>query len=251
MKYIVISSGSKGNATLISEQETLILIDMGIPLKRLNEALGNINKSVMDIDAVLVTHAHTDHISGLKFFSPKKIYAPINTLPGSLFNTLEFDKVYNFKDLTIEAVKVSHDANNPASYIIRGEKEKLVLITDTGIVPLVNIDKYKNPTYLLIESNHDVQLELQSNRSAKTKQRVLSEKGHLCNEESAFASSMIIGDKTKEITLLHLSQECNNETLAMSSYTNVLNYKGIDLNRFKLRCAKQEECVIGGNNDEN
>lgn len=247
MFYHIIASGSKGNATIIGNNNTRILIDMGISFVRLKSGLNEIGLDVSDIDGAIFTHNHTDHISGIKFLSPKIMYGLEGTLPSTLSNVVELNKTFKIKDLTITPFRTSHDAINPCGYIIEDKDEKLVYMTDTGIFIEDNLSLVKNPTYLIIESNHDISMLLKSNRTMQLKQRIMSDVGHLCNEDSAIACKEIIGDKTKEIVLAHLSEECNTEELALKAYEEVFGYFSINLNLYNIKCAKQWESVGGGN----
>ena len=251
MYFDIIASGSKGNATLVKHKNTLILIDLGITLVRLNEALASLSLSLKDIDAAVFTHEHSDHLNGLKSISPKKMYALKGTLPSSLSNVVKEYEPFIIKDIKITPFPVSHDATNPCGYILESDDEKLVYMTDTGVFMEEALPYIKNPNYLIIESNHDIQMEMRTHRSFRLKQRILSEYGHLCNEDSAFASLEIIGDKTKEIILAHLSEEANTPEVALDAYRKVFSYKGVDITKYNVRCASQNTPTLGGILNEN
>lgn len=246
MFFDIIASGSKGNATLVFAKNHLIMIDFGIPLKQVEEELSKYNKNIKDVDLLLVTHDHADHYRGLKCISPKKQCALEGTLPGSLNTILEVEVPIYLDDVKITPFRTNHDATNPCGYMIEEEDEKLVYMTDTGCYLSSNTPLIKNPTYLVIESNHDISMELKTNRPMELKQRILGERGHLCNEDSAFASLEIIGDNTKEIILAHLSEEANTEEKAIEAYRKVFKYAHKNIDEYKLRCARQYEPVIGG-----
>lgn len=246
MFFDVIASGSKGNATLIFTSKGIFLIDLGISQKQLESELKLFDKSIDDIVALLITHNHTDHVKGLKAISPKKQYALEGTLAGSLKNVLEEGEIVDISGIKVTPFLVSHDAINPCGYMIEDEDEKLVYMTDTGKYLSRNTPLIKNPTYLIIESNHDIKMELKSARPMELKQRIMSDLGHLCNEDSAFAALEIIGPNTKEIILAHLSEEANTEEKALEAYQKVFRYAHKDVNRYNLRCAKQYEHTLGG-----
>ena len=247
MFFDIVASGSKGNATLIFTKHNLFLIDMGIAIATLEEELKKFNKKITDINAVFVTHNHTDHIKNIKTFSPKKLYALEGTIPGKLSNVIYLNKEIKILSDIIVPFKTSHDAINPCGYVFISEGEKLVYMTDTGIYLSENNSLVNNPNYLIIESNHDIQMLMASSRPMELKKRILGECGHLCNEDSAFAAKEIIGDKTSEIILAHLSEECNTPEHAVNAYKKVFDYCNLDLNKFKLRCANQWTPLIGGN----
>lgn len=247
MFFDVINSGSKGNATVVFTKEATILIDAGIPSCTIEEELNKFNKTLQDIDYVLVTHNHTDHIRNIKAFSPKKIYSLEGTVPGSLSHVIEVNTPIKLSDFILTAFPTSHDASNPCGFIIESDNEKLVYMTDTGVYPSSNTRLTKNPTYLIIESNHDIQMLLHTNRPMELIQRIMSDFGHLCNEDSAFAALEIIGDNTKEIVLAHLSEEANTPEQALKAYEKVFKYAGKDMKKYNVRCANQHIPLIGGN----
>lgn len=246
MYFNIIASGSKGNATLIAEGNSLILIDMGISLARLNEGLAEINKTFDDIDGVIFTHDHSDHISGAKFFPQNKMYALMGTLPGNNTNVVVLNKQFKIKHLSITPFRTSHDATNPCGFLISGNEETLVYITDTGYVLQETVPLIKNPNYLILESNHDIKMLLNTNRPIELKQRILSDHGHLCNEDSALAAGSIIGPNTSEVILAHLSEEANTSAVAIEAYNQIFDYLHIDTSKLRIATAKQHESLKGG-----
>ena len=246
MYYYIVASGSKGNATIVVDKDIVILIDMGIAFSRFEEELSKINVSTKDINAALFTHNHTDHINGLKFIPIKKQYALEGTLPSSGHNIVELFKPFYVGHLEIMPILSSHDAINPCGYKISNGDENLVYITDTGIFPECNFNYIKNPDYLIIESNHDIKMLMHTNRPMQLKQRILSEHGHLNNEDSALAALQIIGKKTKDITLAHLSEEANTPDTALKAYERIFQYFGKDIRKYNLRCASQWTPLLGG-----
>ena len=246
MYFHIIASGSKGNATIVVSQKTAILIDMGIPLKRLEEGLNAINLNLKDIKGALFTHDHTDHISGLKFISPKIMYALEGTLPSSSSHVVKLNEEFTIGDLTIIPIKTSHDATNPCAYFIKDKDESLFYMTDTGVFLDECLPIVKNPTYLIIESNHDIKMLLHTNRPYELKNRIMSDHGHLCNEDSAIAAISIIGDSTKEIVLAHLSEEANTPEQALESYAKIFNHFHVNQEQYLIRCANQWTSLSGG-----
>ncbi|MCR5184868.1 MAG: MBL fold metallo-hydrolase [Bacilli bacterium] len=249
MKFNIISSGSKGNATIVRYKETNILIDMGISLTRLEDGLKMFNLTVKDIDAAIFTHDHADHISGLKFLSPKIQYALEGTLPTNS-NVVHLFEPFIVKDIKITPFPTSHDAKNPCGYILEAGNEKLTYVTDTGFFPEESEEIAENPTYLIIESNHDIKMLLHTNRTYELKARIMSNVGHLCNEDSAIATVRLIGDRTKEIYLAHLSEEANTPEVALSAYYKIFKHFNVNIDDYLLKCANQWECTLGGNLDE-
>lgn len=251
MYFRIIASGSKGNCTLIRYKNTVILIDMGITLTLLKENLELEGLTVSDINGVIFTHDHGDHIRGLKFFSPKICYALDRTLPSASSNVCEVFKPFEIKDIKITPLMTSHDATNPCGYYLECGDENMVYITDSGHFCRENLNFINNPTYLILESNHDIQMLLRTNRPQLLKDRILSDHGHLCNEDSAFAALDIIGNKTKEIILAHLSEEANTPEKALEAWESIFKYKGVNFAKYNIRCAHQRIPLIGGSGYEN
>lgn len=251
MYFNVIASGSKGNATIVVYKNTVILIDMGITLTRLEEGLNELNLKVSDITGAIFTHDHSDHISGLRFISPEIQYGLKGTLPGSLSHVIKVNKPFRIGDFVITAFKTSHDAKNPCGYKLEAGNETLIYMTDTGMFLEENLPLINNPTYLIIESNHDIKMLLHTNRTFELKSRIMSDVGHLCNEDSAIATCQIIGPNTKEIILAHLSEEANTPEKAMEAYQKVFKHFNININKYRVICAHQHHSTLGGHQDEN
>ena len=154
MHFNVIASGSKGNATIVIYKNSVVLIDMGISLTRLEEGLAECHLELKDIDGAIFTHDHSDHISGIKFLSPKIRYALQGTLPGSLNNIVELNKPFYIKDIQIIPFPTSHDAKNPCGFKLIAGDESMVYMTDTGVFLEENLPLVNNPTYLIIESKN-------------------------------------------------------------------------------------------------
>ena len=251
MYFHIIASGSKGNATIVVSNKTVLLIDMGITLTRLEEGLAEINLTKKDITGALFTHNHTDHISGIKFLSPKIMYALEGTLPSSLSNKVAINKPFEIGDFTITPIETSHDAINPCAYLIKDKDSSLFYMTDTGVFVEETLPLIKDPTYLIIESNHDIRMLLNTNRPFELKNRIMSDHGHLCNEDSAIATVSIIGEHTKEIVLAHLSEEANTPETALDAYDKIFKHFGVSMDKYKVRCANQWVSLTGGDYSEN
>ena len=119
-------------------------------------------------------------------------------------------------------------------------------MTDTGVFLDECLPLVKNPTYLVIESNHDIRMLLNTNRTFELKNRIMSDKGHLCNEDSAIAAISIIGDNTKEITLAHLSEEANTPEVALEAYQKIFKHFGVNIDKYLVRTAWQRKSLSGG-----
>ena len=245
ISFIVVGSGSKGNATLLFDEETLIQIDMGLPMKRVSAALASIKKNKTDLQGILVTHEHTDHVKNLSMYKGKvPIYASKGKIDYFDHEVVPFDS-FEIGTLSVIPFMTSHDAANPVGYVVISGKTKLVYLTDSGYVPEESLDYLKDADYYIMESNHDLKMLMKSNRPAVLKRRIKGDEGHLSNVDSAIYLSELVGPKTKEIYLAHLSEECNLPELALEAYRKTFKKKEVpyDIN---IICLKQNEAVRGG-----
>lgn len=229
MKVIVLSSGSKGNTTFVETDNTKILIDCGNTCKYICQKLASINVKPKDIDAILISHTHVDHIKGLQVFLHKfntKVYLTQKMQPElSYIENYKFinSNNFNIKDITIDIIKTSHDASDSHGFILTNNNSSMVYVTDTGYINVKYHDILKNRNLYIFESNHDVEMLSNSNYPFQLRKRILSDKGHLSNYDSAKYLSEFIGDNTKYIMLAHLSEENNTQELAYETLIDRLN----------------------------
>lgn len=243
MRVCVLSSGSKGNSTYVETKNHKILIDIGTSSLYVEKALKEINIEPKDIDIVLVTHSHVDHVSGLKVFCKK--YKPTVYISPITLKEAELD-LDNTKDVNeidleeVKSVKLSHDVGDIRGYIIEEDKSSMVYITDTGYIREKDFDTLKNKTLYVFESNHDVEKLMDNpNYPHHVKIRILSDKGHLSNIDSSKYMVKFIGSNTKYVVLSHLSEQNNTEDLAISTLRNTLKEKNIDFSGISI--ARQNE----------
>lgn len=229
MKVIVLSSGSKGNTTFVETDNTKILIDCGNTCKYICQKLASINVNPKDIDAILISHTHVDHIKGLQVFLHKfntKVYMTQKMQPElSYIENYKFinSNNFNIKDITIDIIKTSHDASDSHGFILTNNNSSMVYVTDTGYINVKYHEILKNRNLYIFESNHDVEMLSNSNYPFQLRKRILSDKGHLSNYDSAKYLSEFIGDNTKYIMLAHLSKENNTQELAYETLIDRLN----------------------------
>lgn len=233
LSVCVLSSGSKGNSTLISSSSTKILIDLGRSCAYITSKLEELNISAKDIDAILITHSHNDHTNGLKVFVKKnhpKVYLT-ELMYEDLKDILSYEDCifienpFQIKDLNVDYIKTSHDVSDSNGYIITKNNESVVYITDTGYINQKNDLKLQNHSIYIMESNHDIKMLMEGSYPHYLKQRILSDRGHLSNEDSARNLSKYIGNKTKYIILAHLSEENNTKEKAYNALIEALNKK--------------------------
>ena len=174
MHFLNIGSGSKGNSTIIYNEETTILVDVGVSRRRIVTALKTINKKLSDVQYVLITHAHSDHISNIDIFPSNIVYSVENELRNHMdFNILEHFKEYRFNTISVIVLLTSHDVKGSCGFLFKDNKNELVYITDTGFIPLKTLNIIQNKDIYIIESNHDINMLLESRRTNQLKERIL------------------------------------------------------------------------------
>ncbi len=248
MKLSVLSSGSKGNCVLIQTSNTKILIDLGVTKTYVEQKLEELKVDPRQIEAILITHTHVDHIQGLKVFLKKyhpKLY--VNKVILSLLNEYieDFDyelyetSVFTINDILVEVIKTSHDAKGSVGFIIKNDDKSLVYITDTGYINNKYFSKLTNHNLYIMESNHDIKMLMNGRYPFHLKQRILSDKGHLSNTDAAYYLSEFIGKDTKTIILAHLSDDNNTYETALNTLKDTLvkTKKSVD----KIIIAKQKQ----------
>lgn len=242
MRVCVLASGSKGNCCYIETNNTKILIDIGLNCINTERKLIEKNINPDEIEAILITHTHKDHVDGLRVFNKKhkaKAYLTeimYKELNQELTNYEFISDRLEIKDLKITAIKTSHDAEDSNGYIIEDDKTSIVYITDTGYINIKNHKLLKNKTMYILESNHDVEMLMNNpNYPYHIKQRILGDKGHLSNKDSAYYLKKFIGNDTKHIILAHLSEHNNTDELALKTLKET-----IDLDNLDIQIAHQE-----------
>nr|WP_220129264.1 MBL fold metallo-hydrolase [Anoxybacillus calidus] len=240
IRFSVLASGSTGNAFFVETDRSSLLVDAGLSGKQMEQLFQQIERDMRQLSGILVTHEHSDHIKGLGVIARKyqlPIYANektwkameglIGDIPTEQKFVFQMGTVKTFGDLDVESFGVSHDAAEPMFYVFHHEGKKLVLITDTGYVSDRMKGIIKNADVFVFESNHDVEMLRMGHYPWNIKRRILSDVGHVSNEDAGLALADVIGDNTKRIYLAHLSQDNNMKDLARMSVTQVLASKGI------------------------
>lgn len=232
MRFCSIASGSSGNCIYVGSDDTHLLVDIGISGKRAECGLNELELSGKDISGVLITHEHADHIQGLGVFARKHhvpIYATRGTIDAirmtnsigkvddSLFQVVCEDDIFTIGDLKINPMHISHDAAEPVGYRISNGNRKVAICTDLGTYTDYTVDALQGMDALLLEANHDVNMLQVGPYPYYLKQRILSDHGHLSNENSGKLLCRILHDNLKTVLLGHLSKENNLPELAFES----------------------------------
>lgn len=240
MHFYVLASGSKGNCCVITGKNTKLIIDCGSTKHYLLESFKAIDLDYQTIDALLLTHSHSDHISQLKLFNQCLVYSPFKLDREDSIEVIPFES-FQIGEFTINPIPLSHDVGITVGYIIQNAENKFVYITDTGYLKQDYYTIINNADYYVFESNHDISMLMKSQRPYPLKQRIISDNGHLDNETSAEILANVIGNNTKEIVLAHLSEVANTPLLALTSVRNKINDTNIS-----IRVAYQYKIIEGG-----
>lgn len=258
MELCSIASGSSGNCICAGTDTCHVLIDAGISGKRIEAGLNSVDLKTEEMQGILVTHEHIDHIAGLGVLARRygiPIYATAGTINAilhtksvgkideSLFREIEPEVDFTIGDLTIEPIKISHDAADPVAYKMKQPGKSMAVMTDLGIYDDRIVEKMKGLDVLLLEANHDVHMLQVGSYPYPLKQRILGERGHLSNELSGRLLGEVLHDDFKTVFLGHLSKENNYPELAYETVRLEVTmgenpYKGDD---FPMHVAKRDE----------
>ncbi len=234
LKFISFASGSSGNCSLVMSDNTAVLIDAGITIKRLTTELAKLGLVPEDLSGVLVTHEHSDHIQSIDKFSEfADVYTSDKTLKCILNRNKKIVKVgdvlnfmygFDIGDLHINPFNISHDAVDPVGYSITYENAKVSISTDSGVVTKGMLDAIRDSNILLLEANHDIDMLRKGTYPAWLKQRILGTRGHICNEVSLNVSCNIksTNGNLQQLILGHISKENNTAELAYNTVYNGL-----------------------------
>ena len=250
MKACILGSGSKGNSTLIITDNHNILIDVGFSYPKMKLLLSEYNLLPSDIDTILITHTHSDHVNGLKTFTSKnnpnvytngKMYKELSKYVCNDNLIICDDDVYEIDDVNIHVIHTSHDAVGSVGFIISNKDSSMVYITDTGYINKKYMGMLSNKNIYILESNHDIEMLMTGPYPEILKHRVVGDSGHLSNEMAGNYLKELIGCNTKKVILAHLSEINNCEDIALKTVSNIINNNSIC-----LLTAKQNEIVDVG-----
>lgn len=247
MKACVLSSGSKGNCTYVETSSHKYLFDLGRNKKYIVDKLKEINVDPKEIDYILISHSHDDHVSALENFI--KTYKTkvcltkeiLSHLPymDNYENLIIYDDDLNLMEDLITTIKVSHDSNDARNFILEDGKCSLCYITDTGYINHKYFKLLENKSIYLFESNHDIEMLNNGPYPSWLKKRVLGDLGHLSNISAGVYLSKFIGNNTKSVILTHLSETNNTPELALKTVKDT--FKEYDIKFSKISCASQDK----------
>ena len=246
MRMCSIASGSSGNCIYAGSDTTHILVDVGISGKKTEEGLKKLGVKPQELDGIFITHEHADHINGLGVMARKygvPVYATKGTLNAirgisslgqideGLFREVQADQKITVKDMTINPMRISHDAAEPVAYRISHGKKKVGIVTDLGTYNDYTVESLRGMNALLLEANHDVNMLQVGRYPYYLKQRILGDRGHLSNERAGQLLSELLHEGLEAVVLGHLSQENNLPELA---------YEAVRV-EVTMACAQDEE----------
>ena len=258
MRFCSIASGSSGNCIYVGTENAHILVDVGISGKKIEAGLNEIGLSSKEIDGILITHEHSDHMKSIGVMA-RKYHIPVYTtggtadaisrmkcageIPEGTFHEIREDEDFQIKDLTIHPFTIPHDAAQPVGYRMECEGQSVGIATDLGKFNDYIVDNLQNLDVLLLEANHDIRMLEVGKYPYYLKQRILGDRGHLSNENAGRLLCRLLHDDLKAIFLGHLSQENNYEALAFETVCSEVTlgdnpYKSQD---FKIQVAKRDQ----------
>ena len=254
MKLMTLASGSSGNCSYIGTDRTSLLLDVGISLKNIEFGLKESGISPHDMDGILITHEHSDHIKCLGIISRKyniAIYATAGTIAAiknikslgefdhSLLIPIERKTTFDIGDITVDVHPISHDAADPVCYSFKNGNSKMSVATDLGVYTDELVDFLSDSDAMIIEANHDIRMLEVGPYPYQLKQRILGNKGHLCNEASGQLIKRLLNDHIRGVYLGHLSDKNNYPELAFESVRQELegNPFSNDVRDFGLEVA--------------
>ena len=238
MQFASLGSGSRGNATLIKHNSTILLVDCGFSLRETETRLARVNISADMIDAILVTHEHGDHIRGVGAFA-RKHKTPVWMTHGTSRattlgvipdgNEIIIGERIKLGDIEVTPYSVPHDASEPCQFLFSSGEQKLGLLTDTGMITPYIIEMLSGVNALLLECNHDIEMLADGEYPPHLKMRVGSDYGHLNNAQAAELLQRMDSSKLATIVAMHISEKNNDPILARQALAEALDWDSDDI----------------------
>jgi phosphoribosyl 1,2-cyclic phosphodiesterase len=258
LELCMLASGSAGNAVYIGTEKTKILIDAGLSCRRLTAALQAVNTDASCLDALFISHEHTDHIRGAGVLSRRyklPVYATAATwetagrqleeVPKDLRRVLPDCGSYSFRCLEIETFPVPHDATGPVGFVFRSARNAAALVTDLGHITTRIVERLQKLDCLVLEANYDEEMLLRGPYPWPLKRRILGSCGHLSNEAAGELLLKIISPQMKHVILAHLSEQNNRPRLAYKAVCSRLEQAGVSHRpRIHIAARQSPSCYL-------
>lgn len=235
LSFCSLSSGSSGNCYIVRTESTVLIVDAGISGKRIFEGLSALGVRQEDVNGILITHEHIDHVKSVQILTKKlenaSVFASSGTwetvkdkVPDTRRRETEAGSIFTVGDIEITPFSLSHDAAEPVGYSFSAGGKRLSIVTDTGCVTEEIHDAIKVSELLVIEANHDVHMLEYCRYPYNVKRRILGEFGHLSNDAAADEICRICEEtgEYREVLLAHLSKENNFPEMAYQTVKNLL-----------------------------
>ena len=253
LNFCSLYSGSSGNSLFIETESTKILVDCGVSCKKVEEGLKSLDVDPSSIDAVLITHEHSDHIKGLGTFSKKfdvPIFANQETIDAMQeqvakisshnINTFKVADKFEINDLTISSFSISHDAANPCGFNIFKDNKKISIATDIGTMDAKTVKNLEDSIFILLEANYDPDILRCSPYPYLLKRRIAGPTGHLPNSKAGETISYLMNSGLQTAMLGHLSKENNFPELAYKTVAEEIINSNKDVNKINLSVASRD-----------
>ena len=254
LKFFSLYSGSTGNSLLLQSDNCNLLIDSGVSAKKVIDGLEQVGTSISDIDAILVTHEHSDHVQSLGTLSKKydiPVFANAKTWDAMKSQQDKIDEHnkkffvsnedFEIKDILIHSFSIPHDASDPCGFNFVSNKEKFSVATDIGHMTTNIIDCLENSKFLMLEANYEPEVLKCSSYPYLLKTRIAGPNGHLSNQLAGKTIARLMDSGLKEVMLGHLSKENNFPELAHKSVLEELQYAGFSEPNIEIKVASRTE----------
>jgi phosphoribosyl 1,2-cyclic phosphodiesterase len=251
MRFVVLGSGSGGNAAVVECAGLRLMIDAGLSAKQLTLRLRQVGIDPASLNGVLLTHEHGDHVRGLKVFlkqNPLPIFTTAATarvvretgIEGGSWKVFEAGQVFSLGGVTIETFSIQHDAVDPVGFVVGDSSRRLGFLSDAGFVTRSMTERLRGLRGIFVEANYDeILLEADTKRPWSIKQRISSRHGHLSNHQVTELIRDIAHAQLGRVVLGHLSSDCNTPDHILSRLRTCLRETGHD--HVDLHCAGQHE----------